>query len=392
MLSAGPLVVAALSGVLQAAEPSAGIPASDPLVADSVLVIPNGPVLITERAGGLPVLGIHISAPLSPFLPGTARVLLDQALSRARQPADAIGASLWGGIENSRLSLRVVGNLADADEIAWIARRLLHAPTPDGTREALNRYAARVDRFVETPQGRLALALEGTGEASDGRQYAQVTNYDDVHELWRRSHARSLLRIVVLGDVSLPQLLSELSLVGAPSEGWRNAGGGPGPGPPPATETPLYSWSAAVFSLGPTRDPAAVVGVAALAAGIRETDFPARVRLIHSVERDSVWVGISAQARRQRDADNALAGALALMADRGLAPWWQDGIAKTRRQIVADMATPGGWLGLTDRYYDPSRPAPLRELLASLDALGTDELDSLAACYRSTLSRPPIDR
>lgn len=408
--------------MLQAGDgPAADRPASDPLVPDSVLALPQGPTLVLERATGLPVVGVRISAPLEPGWHGVARALVDQALERTRAQADALGASLRGGLEDGRIAYQVVGDLRDVDELAWIARRLASLPADEPGGAALAREEARMNRLAETPQGRLVLELTGDGRSEDGRRRLPVVAPEDVRELWRRSHARDRLRVFVLGDVPVPWLLADLSRVGAPPldaapgvdaappinasrHDARSALSGPsGPSGPDARKyrsasspgTPLYAWSAATFSFGRAADPVAAAATEAFRAGLAKVVVPGVVLRLHaSREGADGRLGIAARTGRAEVADAALDAALAVATEGGLEPWWQRGVDEARRQLATAVGTPDGWLELADRYFSSdARDAGAwpRGALDRLDSLTEADMAAALDRLRKTLARPRID-
>lgn len=364
----------------------------DPLVPDSVLAIPSGPTLILERTAGIPVVGIRVSAPLDPPWPGAARILVEQALDRARSRAEAIGAELWGGVQDGRIAFHAIADARYADELAWVVRLLAADPEAIGAGGAIAREHARLDQLAETPRGRLILEMEGRVLGGGGGALP-VPAVDDVRDMWRRSHARDRLRILVLGDLPLHWVFSDLSRIGAPP--------GPPAGapfmPPPRTlsfpESPLYTWSAAAFSLGPAHDPAVLAAAAALRVGLGRSEIPnAAVNLVEGPDDRSGWLGITVRATRGRDADAAMASALALMTEEGLDAWWIEGAATARSDFMAAASTPAGWLALSDRYHAPGGSTNARTALERLTTLRRQDLAPVLEQFQATLFRPGIDR
>ena len=368
-----------------------------------------------ERATGLPVVGVRISAPLEPGWHGVARTLVDQALERTQAQAAALGASLRGGLEAGRIAYQVVGDLRDVDELAWIARRLASLPADEPGGAALAREEARMNRMAETPQGRLALELTEDGRSEGAGRRLPVVAPEDVRELWRRSHARDRLRVFVLGDVPVPWLLADLSRVGAPPldaaspfDASRNdarpAHSGPsgpsGPGarkyrPASSPGTPLYAWSAATFSFGRVADPVAAAATEAFRAGLATVAVPGAVLRLHaSREGGDARLGIAARAGRAEVADAALDAALAVATEGGLEPWWQQGVDEAQRELATAVGTPDGWLALADRYFSSdARDAGAwpRGALDRLDSLTKADMAAALDRLRKTLARPRID-
>ena len=388
------LCIAGLIGAGPGLEPeSSRGSAGDPLVPDSVLKIPSGPTLILERVEDIPVVGIRVSAPLDPPWPSAARVLVERALGRARVRAEAIGAELWGGVQDGRIAFHAVADARYADELAWVVRLLTAEPEAIGAEGAIARERARLDQLGETPRGRLVLEMEGKVLGGGTSGALPVPSVNDVRDMWLRSHARDRLRVLVLGDLPLHWVFAELSRIGAP----------PGPAlaapfvPPPQTlpfpESPLYSWTAAAFTLGPAHDPAVLTAAAALRVGLERSDISnAAVNLVEGPDDRSGWLGITARATRGRDADAAMASALALMTEEGLDAWWIQGVATARSDFVAAVSTPTGWLELSDRYHSPDGSTNARTALDRLNTLRRQDLAPVLEQFQATLFRPGIDR
>ena len=220
-----PLVASLLciAGLIGAAGPGlrqtgAQAPPGDPLVPDSVLGIPAGPTLILERTEGIPVVGIRVSAPLDPAWPGAARILVEQALNRARDRAEVIGAELWGGVQDGRIAFHAIADARYADELAWVVRMLTAEPEATGAGRPIARENARLDQLAETPRGRLILEVEAKILGSGGGGALPVPAVGDVQDMWLRSFARDRLRILVLGDLPLYWVFANLSRIGASTE------------------------------------------------------------------------------------------------------------------------------------------------------------------------------
>ena len=381
-----------IAGLVGAEPGSSRGSSDDPLVPDSVLTIPSGPTLILERTAGIPVVGIRVSAPLDPSWPGAARILVEQALDRARVRAEAIGAELWGGVQDGRIAFHAIADARYADELAWVVRLLTAEPEAIGAGGAVAREHARLDQLAETPRGRLVLEMEGRVLGSGGSALP-VPGVDDVRDMWRRSHARERLRILVLGDLPLHWVFADLSRIGAPPGPQAGAPIVPPPQPLPFPESPLYTWSAAAFSLGPAHDPAVLTAVAALRVGLLRSEMPnAAVNLVEGSDDRSGWLGITARAPRRRDADGAMASALALMTAEGLDAWWMQGVATARSDFIAAASTPAGWLALIDRYHAPDGSTNARTALQRFTTLRRQDLAPVLERFKATLFRPGIDR
>lgn len=382
-----------LVGLAAATGPALPTPADDPLVPDSVLVIPSGPTLILERAEGIPAVGIRVSMPLDPPWPAAARILVEQALDRARDRAESIGAELWGGIQDGRIAFHAIGDARDADELAWIIRLLTGEPERVVAGEAAARERARLDQLAETPRGRLLLEMENRTLGTGSGRSPPVARADEVREVWRRSHVRDRIRILVLGDVPVHWVLANLSRIGIHPPAGLDAIPPRVPVEIPFPESPLYSWSAAAFTLGPPHEPPVLAAAAALRAGLRaRVPGNAAVSIVEGPEDGSGWTGVVARARGSRDANAAIESALALFTEESLAAWWAQGMAAARGDFLATASTTGGWLALSDRYFSPDGTTSARAALNRLDALRREDFAPVLERFRETLFRPRVDR
>lgn len=405
------------TGVAASVPPGGAQESDSPLTPDLVLALPGGAVFVLERARGLPVAGIRVSAPLDRPGSDAARVLLDQALARARPLAEPIGAALEAGVRDGRFYYQVVGDLRDVDELAWIARRMTRRPDPD-VAGATMWERAREDRLTETPQGRLARAVRHRAGLDAGQPGRPVATAGAVRRLWSRSHARDRLRVFVLGDVPLHWVLADLSRIGAPALGV-GVGDAPGRGdraaeafeafPRLRQSAPVYAWEAAAFRLGSAGDPAALAALGALRAGLGAVAVPgAELRLHREPGGASGWTAFTARARRSRTAGAALDAALALLTEEGLDDWWRQGATEARAELLKAASTPGGWLALADRYFvapagagraalggpagEPTTTGPAwpSGALARLESLQRSDLAPVLERFRATLFRPRI--
>ena len=220
-----------------------------------------------------------------------------------------------------------------------------------------------------------------------------VASAEDVREVWRRSHARDRIRILVLGDVPVHWVLANLSRIGMPLQTGLDAPRPPVPVEMPFPESPLYSWSAAAFTLGAPHEPAVLAAAAALRAGLRvRVPGSAAVNVVQGLEDGSGWIGVIARARGNRDANAAIESALSLFTDEGLDAWWAQGAAAARGDFVATASTPGGWMALFDRYFSPDGTNSARTALNRLDALRREDFVPVLERFRETLFHPRIDR
>lgn len=401
---------------------------SDPLAPDSVLAVPGGPALVFEEAAGLPVAAIRVSAPLGTGRADDARVLVALALERARPLADLVGASLWAGVERGRMAYQVTGDRADLEELAWTARVLAGRPGRRGLRRAADRERARADRLAETPHGRTVAAAEAhragsaepgavaTGAAATGGpagagtiasppgpgdpDYDEEAHFRRIERLWADSHARDRLRVFVLGPVPVPVALSELSLLGAEGPG-RQRQPAAGPSAERATTEPtgaatepagaatapsMHAWAGAYFSLGPPDSARSWVAREALSAGLAELPLPGvALRLEHGLGDGGRWLAVSATAMTQPAADAALTEALALLSEPELRARWRQAAKVLRGDLLAEAATPAGWLSLADASY--GRDGFLRGMLSEIRAAELTALQAVAADFESSLVR-----
>ena len=136
-----------------------------------------------------------------------------------------------------------------------------------------------------------------------------------------------------------------------------------------------------------------LAAVAALRLGLQQSDIAnAAVHLLEGPDDRSGWLGITAQATRGRDANAAMASALALVSEEGLDAWWMRGVAAARSDLVAAASTPAGWLALSDRYHSADGSTNARTALERFNTLRREDLAPVLEQFQATLFRPRIDR
>lgn len=230
---------------------------------------------------------MHVSIPLEEGATeaGWGWTLQELAVSRAMGAVGQMGAMIQGRRSPWGISYLVAGPRREADHLGWILRVLLEEPTAASLDGLLNRALERAESRRETPDGRLAsvllemlvpgaLPLEGTPES------LQLLSAGLLREFWYRTHQRSNMTLVVVGDVTPETILTLIHSTGAPESA--RAGpldlpfAFPSPAPPPP---PLRSWYGEGVLLPPATSPLATMVARLLSQRLEAGVIPGEARL-----------------------------------------------------------------------------------------------------------------
>ncbi|MEX2526595.1 MAG: hypothetical protein WEA09_03060 [Gemmatimonadota bacterium] len=261
--------------------------AADPLLPDHVLEPPGGPRIVLFSTPGEEGVAMHVSIPLEEGATeaGWGWTLQELAVSRAMGAVGQMGAMIQGRRSPWGISYLVAGPRREADHLGWILRVLLEEPTAASLDGLLNRALERAESRRETPDGRLAsvllemlvpgaLPLEGTPES------LQLLSAGLLREFWYRTHQRSNMTLVVVGDVTPETILTLIHSTGAPESA--RAGpldlpfAFPSPAPPPP---PLRSWYGEGVLLPPATSPLATMVARLLSQRLEAGVIPGEARL-----------------------------------------------------------------------------------------------------------------
>lgn len=196
---------------------------SDPesLRPDTVLRPPDGPTIAFVQALGAPAATIRVTVPfVESGRDGGAGYLIQLlALERARRLGEILGVEALAQRTSLALVYQVNGAVADFDHLAAVARELLARPQPPGFVPARTRLNNMNREERETARGALRLRLRsrmaspmpsvtGTPESLERLNPARLA------ELWRASHRRGDLSVVVVADLPLEAAFSAVADLG----------------------------------------------------------------------------------------------------------------------------------------------------------------------------------
>ena len=196
---------------------------SDPelLRPDTILRPPEGPAIAFVEVPGASTAAIRVTVPFveSGADAGAGHLIQLLALERTRRLGATLGIEVLAHRTSLGLVYQVNGAVADFDHLAGMARELLARPQSSGFVGARTRLRAMNRAERETPRGTLRLRLRsqmaspipsvtGTPESLD------ALNPGRLAELWRASHMRRNLSVVVVADLPLEGALSALSELG----------------------------------------------------------------------------------------------------------------------------------------------------------------------------------
>lgn len=239
---------------------------SDPesLRPDTILRPPGGPAIAFVAAPGAPTAAIRVTVPFveSGAEAGAGYLIQLLALERTRRLGATLGVEVLANRTSSGLVYQVNGAVADFDHLAGMARELLARPESAGFTGARTRLRAMNRAERETPRGTLRLRLR-SGMASPippvtgTRESLDALNPGRLGELWRASHLRGNLSVVVVADLPLEGALSALAELG---EAETASGTDRLPGAAARTSSAprperIRIWYGEAYSSGDTRDP-----------------------------------------------------------------------------------------------------------------------------------------
>ena len=364
--------------------PELALPAAtDALRPDAVLMPPGGPRVIRLSAPGSGLTALRLSVPIEeiPIEAGTAFVLQILALDRARGAAQPLGLRVEGSRTPWGVAYTVVGPAEEFDYLAYILREAVAEPRPDRVQLERARALAETERAAETAGGRLAEELRAGTVPGAPPLYGTPTTLCGMTEatlrdLWRRTHRREAMSLVVVGPEPVELVLAS----------FENVGSGERSGTPPSTPRPtreppaprpdvLRQWYGDARVVGGLDDPRGAVVAALVSRRLRETrgDYETDVQL-WDVGRVRVLAVIGAAYPRQatgmrRRVQAILAEATSGIGTEEVAP----AVAALRFELLASARTPWGLAMQVGRYHDAtSDPHAAFDNVQALDRVTPD--------------------
>ena len=188
---------------------------------DTVLRPADGPTIAYVEASGSPAAAIRVTVPFveSARDAGAGYLIQLRALERTRRLRETLGVEVLAHRTSLALVYQVNGAVTDFDHLAGVARELLARPESPGFVAARTRLENMNREERETPRGALRLRLRSRmaspmPSVTGTLQSLERLNPARLVELWRASHRREDLSVVVVADLSLEAALSAMADLG----------------------------------------------------------------------------------------------------------------------------------------------------------------------------------
>jgi len=386
-------------GAFASGVPAQLVPLPDPLQPDEVLELPAGPRIVRFDAPGSAVAALRVSLPLaeSQAESGGGRVLLGIALGRVAPMARALGVRVEGSRTFHGLSYSVTGPSAFQEQLAWILREALRAPSEEEARAGLARLATELERELETPSGVLEARLRaGVAPAlsPQGGTAASLATLSpsQLHALWARTHRREEMTVVIASPLPMEVVLAGIMDAGIPE------GAVEGPfSPAPASSSTarsrtevLRSWYGEAYPLDEADDPRAAVAARLMAEELRS--LPGRteagVQLWELGGRSAIVVTGAAYPAEAATLRRRIQGVRGETAGRVSPEAVRRVVAELRRETLLAARTPAGLIGVVGYHLEATGdPAGARLFLDRLAGVNAASVSSLLS---DLLARSPV--
>ncbi len=352
---------------------------------DAVFLPEHGPQVAVLRTPGSGSTTVHVSVRFDETADEAGwglylRDLMEDELEATLSP---IGARLEANRSRAGLTYSVSGPTAEFEHLAHGLREAMRPRAPDPLRLrriiASRREAARLEAGTALGALRRELRAElGTAPALPSPPPS--VSASRLEGFWHRTHRRSRIRIVVVGDVAPVVALAALKGIGSSHEGpappAQNPPGGPVPSsrsPRPSEASPqvLRHWIGLGFAAPEPRDPrtrvAAWLWLDALEAGGR---IEATIEVRDLGERE-VLIATGAAYPAGRGALRSLFSGLAEGISGSLTPaTLERSVKRARLAFLMEARTPWGLAETVGDHWDASGdPAAASRFLERLDAI-----------------------
>ena len=198
-----------------------GISDPESLRPDTVLRPPDGPAIAFVEATGSPAAAIRITVPFaeSGSDAGAGYLIQLMALERVRRLRETLGIEVLAHRTSLGLVYRLNGAVVDFDQLAGVARELMARPASPGFVAARTRLERTNREERETARGALRLRLRSRMASPIPSVTGTLESLAALHparlvELWRASHRRGNLSVVVVADLPLEAAFSALAELG----------------------------------------------------------------------------------------------------------------------------------------------------------------------------------
>ncbi len=343
---------------------------SDPesLRPDTLLRPPDGPTIAFVEATGSPAATIRVTVPFveSAADAGAGYLIQLLALERVRRLRETLGVEVLVSRTSLALVYQVNGAVADFDHLAGVARALLTRPESSGFVAARTRLERISREERETPRGTLRLRLRSRMAApmpsvAGSPESLGALNPARLVELWRASHPRGNLSVVVVADLPLEAALSALADLGrtgtAPEIGVRPNRAAAGSAAPRPER--IRIWYGEAYPSGNARDPRSALLMRLAHHHLREIESEFEPQLERWELGERSWLVLTAAAF-SRDAGTMRARVRSYLGDLRVAldpAMVRTARAALRSELVVQTRTPDGLAEVIGRHLDATGDA-----------------------------------
>lgn len=338
---------------------------SDPesLRPDTVLRPPEGPAIAFVEAPGAPVAAIRVTVPFVEFGADAGAGYLIQmlALQRVRRLRETLGVDVVANRASRGLVYQVNGAVADFDHLAGVARALLARPESTGFVAARTRLENMNREERETPRGALRLRLRSRMAAATPPVTGTLASLEALNParlvaLWRRSHRRGALSVVVVADVPPEAALSalaELGEAGPAPEPDPFAGADAGNSGAPRPER-IRSWYGEAYGSGDARDPRSALFTRLANDHLPEIggEFEPHLERWELAERSWLVLTAAAFARNANAMRARVRGYLGDVRATLSPAVVRNARAALRAELLTEARSPGGLAAVIGRHFD----------------------------------------
>ncbi len=392
--------VLALGAALVWAAPSSAQNVAETLRADSVLTPPGGPRTVMVHAEGTAVIALRLHIPVAeaPSEAGAGEILRRMGVGRAFSVADQVGARLEASRTATGITYTVTGPGADFDHLVWVLRTATAHPGLQRFQQVRSELRSELEGHRETAAGVLARTLrtraapsspppEGTLATLQGMEHETLLG------IWRRTHRRDALTLVLVGTVAPEAALAALMDLG--SSGGEEAEEAHLTADLPQEPTPdpevIRHWYGEAYPVPDVDDPRALVAAVLFSERLRSTpgNFEVGVELWEVDDRTLLAFTGAAYPRSA----SALRARIEGLREEVASEVSSESVERARLRLWRDLLhqtqTPWGLANLMGRWMelsgDSGAAARYVEALENVDREAMEEfLRALAAAASST--------
>lgn len=373
---------------------------ASPFTPDTMLTPSGGPRVLFLRSPAPRVVAFRLSVPVdeAPGEVGAARLLGALALQRLRTLARPFGAQVdvartpWG------LAYSVAGPVAELELLGYLLREAVAEPdvrgaTFEGVRRSLREEATHL---TETPLATLvaelrALVSPGAPADVDAPAAIDALGPGTVQEVWRRSHRRAAMTLVVSASETWEVVLAAVHGLGLRDPA---VAAPPRPVEPPRSARPgvqtLRVWHGRAYATTPGDDPRAAVAALLIASHLRDSpgDHETSVQLWEMAGHSVVAVLGAAYPQAAGSMRAAVEGALDDTSAGLDEASVREAAARVRSDLLVSARTPSGLVAAVGRALE-SGTSP-RALEGRIDALRGLDARAIRSFLEALAAGPPL--